>query len=377
MRRTTAPTVREHSQPRAHRPRRTTTMALTATLLVAVCGPAALSEAHASATSSQTLRQQAQQILNQINANGNRISVLDEQINEADARLSSLHAQIHRTEQQIASAQHTIGSLHGAVVARAAALYEGAGGSTDASQSASSVQQQGAMSVYSQAAAAQDQQRIDKYRNARDARTKAKAALDTAEKAESNQLNSLQSQRHQMVSLNSHEQSLLHQKNAELQTEVVREQNDALKAARAEAASKARAASAGTIDSSIGTAPTGPAPPPSEGAATAVYWARQELGKPYQYGAAGPGTFDCSGLTMFAWSHAGVGMGHNAAGQYSEFPHVAIGDVQPGDLVFFGSPIHHVGIVVGGGQMIEAPETGYDVRYASYFRPDLVGAARP
>ncbi|HEY1740041.1 MAG TPA: NlpC/P60 family protein, partial [Acidimicrobiia bacterium] len=218
---------------------------------------------------------------------------------------------------------------------------------------------------------------IDKYRNARDARTKAKAHLDRAERAQSQQLASLQSQQHQIAALNGHEESLLHQKNAELQTEVVKEQQDALNAQRASAASKARAASAGTLDASVGTAPSGPAPPPSEGAATAVYWAKQELGKPYQYGAGGPGSFDCSGLTAFAWAHAGVGMAHNAAAQYGEFPHVAIGNVEPGDLVFFGSPIHHVGIVVGGGQMIEAPETGYDVRYASYFRSDLVGAARP
>ena len=361
---------------RAHRPRRAS-LALAATVLVAVCGPAALSETHASATSAQTLRQEAQEILNQINGNGNRISILDEKINEANARLTTLHSQIHRTELQIASAQRTIGSLHGAVVARAAALYEGAGGATDVDQSASSVQQQGAMSVYSQAAAAQDQQRIDKYRNARDARSRAKAQLDTAEKAENQVLASLQSQEHQMVSLNSHEESLLHQKNSELQTEIVREQNAQLAASRAAAASKARAAAAGTLDTSIGSAPTGPAPPPSAGAATAVYWAQQELGKPYHFGSDGPGSFDCSGLTMFAWSHAGVGMAHDAAAQYTEFPHVAIGNVEPGDLVFFGSPIHHVGIVVGGGEMIEAPETGYDVRYASYFRQDLVGAARP
>ena len=150
--------------------------------------PCSLTASNTQAKSVQTLREEAQQILNQINDNGNRISTLDEEINGAHIEFGTLHSQIHRTELQIASAQRTIGVLHSGLVARAAALYEGAGGANDFSESASSVQQQGAMSVCSQAAAAEDQQRIDKYRNARDARTHAKAQLDAADKSENEQL---------------------------------------------------------------------------------------------------------------------------------------------------------------------------------------------
>jgi cell wall-associated NlpC family hydrolase len=362
-------------------------------LLASLSAPVALSASNAQAKSVQTLREEAQQILNQINANGDRISTLDEQINEAHITLGTLHSEIARTELQIKSAQHTIGTLHSAVVARAAALYEGAGGANDFSESASSVQQQGAMSVYSQAAAAQDQQRIDKYRNARDARSRAKAQLDAAEKSETQQLNSLEANEHQIVQLNQQEESLYHQKNAELQNAIVQQQKAEEAAAQAAAARKARdaqaAARAATVQhsnssgggggSSSSAAIVGPAPAPSAGAATAVSVAMQQMGKPYVFAASGPSSFDCSGLTMYAWRAAGVSLPHSADGQYRMLPSVPVGDAQPGDLAFFGttSYVHHVGMVIGNGLMVEAPFTGADVRESSYFRRDLVGIGRP
>jgi cell wall-associated NlpC family hydrolase len=80
---------------------------------------------------------------------------------------------------------------------------------------------------------------------------------------------------------------------------------------------------------------------------------------------------------MYAWAHAGVSMVHSSAGQYTEFPHVPISQLAPGDLVFFGSPIHHVGMYVGRGTMVEAPHTGAFVKYSSIYRDDYTGAARP
>src|SRR5207237_4722788 len=122
--------------------------------------------------------------------------------------------------------------------------------------------------------------------------------------------------------------------------------------------------------------PAEPPPPVSSGASTAVSTAKAQLGKPYEYGGAGPDSFDCSGLTMYSWHAGGVSLPHSAEMQYSAIPHVDVTALQPGDLVFFGSPIYHVGIYVGSGQMIEAPHTGANVRYASIFRSDLVGAGR-
>ena len=125
------------------------------------------------------------------------------------------------------------------------------------------------------------------------------------------------------------------------------------------------------------SAPVGPAPPVKSGAATAVNVAKAQLGKPYVYGGAGPDNFDCSGLTMYAWRAGGVSLPHSAEMQYNAISHISVSQLQPGDLVFFYTPIEHVGIYVGGGQMIDAPYTGAVVRYDSIYNPYLVGAGRP
>jgi cell wall-associated NlpC family hydrolase len=108
-----------------------------------------------------------------------------------------------------------------------------------------------------------------------------------------------------------------------------------------------------------------------------VQKAKDQLGKPYQYGGSGPDSYDCSGLTMVAWKAGGVSLPHSAEAQYSATTRVSTSALQPGDLLFYGSPIHHVGIYVGDGQMINAPQTGDVVKYASIWRSDLVGAGRP
>ena len=80
---------------------------------------------------------------------------------------------------------------------------------------------------------------------------------------------------------------------------------------------------------------------------------------------------------MYAWAQAGVSLPHSSAGQYSVTQRVSSGAWQPGDLLFYGSPIHHVAMYIGGGQIVEAPYTGTTVRVASAMRSDYVGAGRP
>jgi cell wall-associated NlpC family hydrolase len=113
----------------------------------------------------------------------------------------------------------------------------------------------------------------------------------------------------------------------------------------------------------------------------AVSFAMGRLGTPYVWGGESPSGYDCSGLVQASYRAAGVSLPRVAQGQYDAGPHLAPGEpLQPGDLVFFGSDsshVDHVGIVVGNGQMIDAPHTGAVVRVESYTRDDLVGATRP
>jgi len=153
--------------------------------------------------------------------------------------------------------------------------------------------------------------------------------------------------------------------------------NAALERAAARRAAQAAAAQATLAGTVALDGPIRPAPAPNAQAQAAVDAALSQVGKPYQWGAEGPDSYDCSGLTLWAWAHAGVSLPHNSGMQYNATPRVPRNDWQPGDLLFFGSPIHHVAMYIGNGQMVEAPYTGSKVRVVNAARSDYVGAGRP
>jgi cell wall-associated NlpC family hydrolase len=125
------------------------------------------------------------------------------------------------------------------------------------------------------------------------------------------------------------------------------------------------------------TNPTGPPPPPAPGAAAALSYAVAQLGKPYCHAGAGPGCFDCSGLTMRAWGAGGIVLPHFSGAQFSMFRRVPLNQLQPGDLVFPPDPNQHVGLYVGAGLMIHAPTTGDVVRVATLGDIGITLAVRP
>lgn len=105
--------------------------------------------------------------------------------------------------------------------------------------------------------------------------------------------------------------------------------------------------------------------------AVAAKAACNKIGKPYVWATAGPSTFDCSGLTLYAWKAAGVSLGHYTGWQWNEATKITRSQLQVGDLVFFFSDHHHVGIYMGGGWMVHAPSTGDVVRMAKIDSPYL------
>jgi cell wall-associated NlpC family hydrolase len=119
-------------------------------------------------------------------------------------------------------------------------------------------------------------------------------------------------------------------------------------------------------------------PPSSSRAGTAINAARTQLGVPYRYATAQPGVgFDCSGLTSWSWGQAGVFLPHQSRAQYASTPHVPSGSAAPGDLIFYYSPISHVGIYLGGGQLIHAPNSGSTVSIAGVSWDKVTGVGRP
>jgi cell wall-associated NlpC family hydrolase len=176
--------------------------------------------------------------------------------------------------------------------------------------------------------------------------------------------------------------------------------------ARAELARQAAASGAGRANSTSGATSSGGGDvvPAGSGRSItsaaqrqkAVDFAQGQLGVWYRWAGAGevgptvtatgvqsvPG-YDCSGLTMRAYQSAGISLGHYTGLQWDEGMHVSRDQLQPGDLVFFAtdindiSTIHHVGIYIGGGQMIDAPQTGEQIGVRNAFRSDYIGAVQP
>jgi uncharacterized protein YycO len=145
--------------------------------------------------------------------------------------------------------------------------------------------------------------------------------------------------------------------------ERVAEEKAAAKAAAAEAEAKARAEREAEL-----------AP-----GRRAVEVAMAQVGKPYRFGSAGPGSFDCSGLTSFAWRAAGVDITRTSRSQYSATTRISRSELRPGDLVFYHSPISHVAMYIGDGKVVEAANSRYNVRVRNdgLTRRGIVGFGRP
>ncbi|OLO31379.1 MULTISPECIES: C40 family peptidase [Streptomyces] len=157
---------------------------------------------------------------------------------------------------------------------------------------------------------------------------------------------------------------------------------------RAEAEEKAREEAAKESGDGSGTGSgTGTDPGPGTGSGTdsgyaakaekVLAFARAQIGKPYVWGASGPSSYDCSGLTQAAWREAGVTLPRTTWDQVEVGTRVATADLQPGDLVFFYDDISHVGIYKGDGMMIHAPKPGANVREESIYYMPIYGSVRP
>jgi len=110
--------------------------------------------------------------------------------------------------------------------------------------------------------------------------------------------------------------------------------------------------------------------------AQALRWALTRRGAPYVWGAAGPGAFDCSGLVMWAYAHVGISLPHFTGDQWNMGVHVARSQLQPGDLVFFYPDIGHVGLYIGNGLMVDAPDFGETVQVQPVTWSVYIGAVR-
>jgi cell wall-associated NlpC family hydrolase len=350
-----------------------------------------------SPASAQSVKAQIASAHRQLAELNSQAEAASERYDAARIKLSSAQQTAAAAQQRLSTAQQKLNALQASMTAFAIATYSG-----DSSTSLLTLTDGSAKHFIGRVSALQavstsESANLVNVEAARRVQQQAQADASAALAAQRSDTTVMAADRSQILDAAAKEQTILANLQAK-EAAIIR----AAKAAKAKAAQlaaervaatlareKAAAAEAAREVAAQPVSPPPPLPQPAPhvsaagGAATAVAWAKAELGKPYVWGAAGPDSFDCSGLAMYVWAKAGVQLEHFTGDQWNEGTHVSQSQLEPGDLVFFAyntsdpSTIHHVGIYVGGGQMIDAPYTGVDVRYDPAFRPDYIGAVRP
>jgi cell wall-associated NlpC family hydrolase len=320
-------------------------------------------------------RAQAIAVKAQVDALNQQLSIANERYNQATIKLAKIDGDVSANGARLRKLERRLGKLDTRLDTRAANMYrsgpmgflEVLAGSTSFDQFATNWELMTQMS----------QDDASMLATVKDVRSEAKtvrAKLQASQSAAQYQLKARSSAVADNKASLSKRKTLLKGVQAEvaqLEAEQARREAAAAAAAARAAASRSYSSSSGGGSSVDYGSPTIPAH------GNVVDFAKSRLGCPYVWAASGPGSFDCSGLTMWAYAKIGISLPHSSAEQINCGQRVSRANLQPGDLVFFGSPIHHVGMYVGGGQMIEAPYSGASVRIRSMDRGDYAGACRP
>ena len=316
----------------------------TAAAVAVVLGPTAAQAAPATADEASDLMEQSAQQLTQ----------LDEQVHQAELTVADLQQQADTARAAAEAAHAEVAEYEPQLIAIAQTGYTG--GSTSGvaafltSESAEDFIQQ--MTTLDMIAAHTDSVLVAvsaAQEQALAAQAQAEAAAAQAEAA----LTTLQEQQ------------------TEVQARV-----DQYEADFARLSAEEQAAVTTSLGGPVLDVPTTLAPPPSEAAGAVVAAALAQVGDPYVWGASGPNGFDCSGLTQFAYAAVGVSLPHSSGAQSQMGAAVSRADLQPGDIVYFYSPVSHVGIYIGNGQMVHARTFGQPVAVTTVDMAGYAGARR-
>lgn len=374
----------------------------------------AVPSVHADSTDDE--RRRVEQIADQLEQLGDRLGELEEAHAAALDRLDQLAIEIAEAQVRVDAQTAELGVLQAQLADIAIDKFT-SGGSTGLAplfSSAAGFTDELERNELARVALDQGAGTSDEMQALVEQLTEDKAALDAKQAEQASLLASLEQQQAEGEALTVELQQRSREAEAELGRAIVEEQER--RAAAAAAAAQARFAAAaaaqqGAAGRNTGggnrgggnpTTPTGGAddvgnggggnggggaapsdpgpsvPAPASTAGIAISAAQGQLGVPYKFAASSPGVaFDCSGLTKYAWAQAGVHLPHQSAAQFASTPHVPKDQAQPGDLIFYYSPIGHVGLYLGNGMLIHAPASGDVVKIVKVNWNKVVGVSRP
>ena len=359
-------------------------LALVAPAVRAAADPVSNAQSRVNQVTAQLKAAQAQAAaMNaQLQADGARLDELAQQYEVAQQQVADLDAQITATQAQITATEARVQAAQ--ALLRSVALRSYMSGSSDGNGVDTLFSSPGVQTMarqeYSRVAGGNVSTAIDGLQVAKESLNAQKSQLQGTEvqaRSAAAQVASAQSaaaaveasQRQALAGASAQVTALLGQQRQAQQAEAAAKYQAQL------AAEAARAAQSGTF-ANVAV---------SQNASGAVQAAESQLGVPYVWGgespkgSANPG-FDCSGLTQWSWRQAGVSLPRTAQEQYDAIPHVSMSSIAPGDLIFWNdgtSSVQHVGMYVGNGNVIDAPQTGQDVQIQPIWYNGLVGAGRP
>jgi len=309
-------------------------------------------------------RQEALRIKSQIDDLDEKVEIASEEYNEAKAAYDSVTAKVRKTEARMAKLTARQDELEAALSTRVTVMYrQGPLGALELLLGSTSFEEFASTWDLLQDMNTNDAARVAELKQTRAELKVAQEELKADQATAKAELTKMKARKVAIEKQLAERQRLLRGVEAEIAA-ITREQEAA--------ASRRASASSYNVDFDYGN-PTNA--PKSE----VVQIALTKLGAPYRWAASGPNAFDCSGFTMWCYAQVGVSLPHSSRAQISCGQRVSRANLQPGDLVFFGATrIHHVGIYVGGGNYIHAPNTGDVVRIQSLASASsYAGACRP
>ncbi|MGH9077946.1 MAG: NlpC/P60 family protein [Acidimicrobiales bacterium] len=355
-------------------------------------------------------RAQAAALAQKISAQQIQVEALSNQYDAAQLHLGQVQAQVTAAKAQLAADSASADRVKGAVTNEAVHEYTSGGFHPPAVVSGAAVDPLVAQSYFKVATGTQTDA-LDRYRAAERDVADQQITLNQAEKDAASAADALAGRRQAVVVAEGQAQATLDTVNGQIASLVAAAQAAAaarLKAVQeaaynaqvaAQQAAAAQAQAAGPAGGGSGLGLGSPSPPaapagssplaapagsspvagpasspgvslsvpaPTSAAGAAVAVALAQVGKPYVYGAAGPGSFDCSGLVAYAYAAAGIGLPHFTGAQWADTIQIPLTAALPGDLIFFDG-LGHVGIYLGAGLMVDAPHTGALVRVEPIF----------